>query len=91
VQVGEGAGADEEDVAGVHLHEVVLVPVLGDVEGYEDLASLEQLEQGLLHALATDVRLPAPVRDEPPRRAILSISSMKDDPALGRVDGVAAL
>src|SRR2546421_396068 len=39
VQVGEGASADEEDVAGIHLDEVVLVPVLGHVERYEDLAA----------------------------------------------------
>ena len=31
VEVGEGAGADEEDVGGVDLDEVVLVPVLRDV------------------------------------------------------------
>ena len=55
VQVAEGAGADEEDVCGVDLDEVVLVPVLGHVERDEDLASFEQLEQRLLHAFTADV------------------------------------
>src|SRR5437762_2320334 len=49
VQIGEGARADEEDVVRVHLHEVVLVPMLGVVDRYEDLAAL----------VDPDVRLPA--------------------------------
>src|SRR5205085_1760956 len=55
MEVAERAGADEEDVAGVDLDEVVLVPVLRDVQRHEDLAPFEQLEQGLLDALAADV------------------------------------
>ncbi len=44
-QIGERAGGDEQDVLRVDDHEVVLVPVLGDVERHEALAPLEDLEQ----------------------------------------------
>ena len=86
VQVGEGAGGDEQDVLGVDHHEVVFVPVLGHVQRDEDLAALQQLEQRLLHAFAADVARPAPVRAPGLRRAILSISSMNTMPALRQLD-----
>src|SRR5205823_11515544 len=91
VQVGERARADEEDVAGVDLDEIVLVPVLRDVEGNEDLAPFEELEQTLLHALAADVAAAgAGARATGPARDLVDLVD-EDDPALGGVDGVAAL
>ena len=58
VHVGERPRGDEQDVLRVDDDEVVFVPVLRDVEGREDLASFEQLEQTLLNALAADVAGP---------------------------------
>ena len=45
LQVGERPRADEQDVLGVDLDEVVLVPVLRDVQRHEDLPALQQLQQ----------------------------------------------
>jgi hypothetical protein len=61
VQVREGARADEEDVPRVDGDEIPPVPRLGDVHGDEDFAPLQQLEEGLLHALAANVPAPGPV------------------------------
>ena len=58
MQVGERPGRDEQDVLGVDDDEVVLVPVLRDVQRREDLASFQHLEQPLLNALAADVARP---------------------------------
>ena len=55
VEADEGAAADEEDVGGVDLDELlvgVLAAALGRHVGHR---ALEDLEQGLLHALAGDV------------------------------------
>src|SRR5437762_1469750 len=91
VQIGEGARADEEDVVRVHLHEVVLVPMLGDVERYEDLAALEELEERLLDALAPDVAAAGTgARASGAPRDLVDLVD-EDDPALGGIDGVAAL
>ena len=66
--------------------EVVLVPVLGDVERHEDLAPLEQLEQRLLHALAADVaRAGAGARAVAAARDLVDLVD-EDDPALGALD-----
>src|SRR5205085_5770175 len=82
VQIGERARADEEDVAGVDLDEIVLVPVLRDVEGNEDLAPFEELEQRLLHALAADVAAAgAGARASGPARDLVDLVD-EDDPAL---------
>ena len=85
-QVGEGAGGDEQDVLGVDHHEVVLVPVLRDVERHEDLAPLEQLEQRLLHALAADVaRAGAGARALAAARDLVDLVD-EDDAALRQLD-----
>src|SRR5436189_151176 len=55
VEVGEGAGADEEDVRDVDFGVVVLVPVRGDVQRHEELLALEDLEERLLNAFTPDV------------------------------------
>ena len=55
LQPDEGAPADEQDVRRVHLDELlmrVLAPALGRDVGH---GPLDELEQGLLHALARDV------------------------------------
>src|SRR6184192_3854736 len=88
VQIGEGAGADEEDVVGVHLDEIVLVPVLGDVERHEDLAAFEELEERLLNAFAADVAAAgAGAQASRAPRDLVDLVD-EDDPALGRVDGM---
>ena len=91
VEVGEGTGADEEDVAGVDLHEIMLVPVLRDVEGHEDLAPFEQFQQGLLHAFAADVAAAGAGAGAARAAGDLVDLVDEDDPALGGVDRVPAL
>jgi hypothetical protein len=51
----EGAGADEQDIRGVDLDELLLRPIARPIGGDGGLLSFENLEQRLLHALAGDV------------------------------------
>ena len=85
-QVAERAGRDEQDVLRVDDHEVVLVPVLRDVQRREHLAALEQLEQRLLDALAADVaRAGARARALAAARDLVDLVD-EDDAALGELD-----
>ena len=85
VQPGEGTAADEQDVRGVDLDELlvrVLAPALGRHRGR---GALEDLEQGLLHAFARDV---------PGDGGVLALAGDLvdlvdvDDPGLGPLDVV---
>jgi hypothetical protein len=71
----EGAGADEQDVGRVDLDELLLRPVARAIGRDGRGLALEDLEQGLLHALARTRR--GWCDGAPPLRAILSISSMQ--------------
>src|SRR5690606_6773083 len=55
VQAGEGAAADEQDVAGVHLQEFLLRVLAATLRRHAGDGALDQLQQGLLHALAGDI------------------------------------
>src|SRR3982751_2602814 len=86
MKVRERPGRDEQDVLRVDDDEVVLVPVLRDVERREDLAALEQLQHALLNALAADV-----ARSGAGTRALAAPRDLVDlvdehDSALGELD-----
>ena len=55
VEAGEGAAADEQDVAGVDLQELLLRMLAPALRRHRGDRALDQLEQRLLHALAGHV------------------------------------
>ena len=87
VHAVEGATADEQDVGGVDLHEVlvgVLAPALRRDRGH---GALDELQQRLLHALARDV--PGDGRVVGLARDLVDLVDV-DDARLGLVDLVVA-
>ena len=82
---GEGAAADEEDVRGVDLDELLVRVLAPALRRHRGRGALEDLEQRLLHALAGDV-----TRD---RRVLALAGDLVDlvdvdDPGLGLLDVV---
>src|SRR5690606_41392360 len=54
-QAGEGATADEQNVAGIDLQLILLQPAPAATRRHRHPRALDQLQQPLLHAFATDV------------------------------------
>src|SRR5437588_1502235 len=85
LDAGEGPAADEEDVGGVDLDELLVGMLAATLGRHRRRGALEDLQQGLLHALTGDV-----ARD---RRVLALAGDLVDlvdvdDPGLGLLDVV---
>src|SRR5437660_658421 len=87
-QAVECSAADEQDIGGVHLHEVLVGMLAAALRRHGRDRSLDQLQQSLLHALAVNV--PGDRRVVGLARALVDLVDI-DDAALRLVDVVVAV